>query len=340
MNKVDAPRSRVTIACTLLGKGWHVPERSEGRGLPAHHALRSSGRATQSSSLLLLTILALVPSAPVQAAEFHVASSGKDSNAGTLDAPLRTIQRAADLAQPGDTITVHEGVYRERITPPRGGEFDTKRIVYQAAPGEKVEIKGSEVVKDWVKVQNETWKVTLPNSFFGAFNPYSDLIHGDWFAPLGRQHHTGAVYLNGEWLVEAARLGDVLLPVGAAPPPFARSAGQYLLNVAWLRPDGGSGRARRIPATAFAAKKGTQNAPCSEGGECIGFIEHGHWVRYERIDFEEAPSGSRSAPPRHRKGASSRFAWTRLRENSWARAQLRTPAAGRYGPRSMRTSSR
>ena len=124
--------------------------------------------------------------AAVQAAEFHVATSGNDANPGTQAAPLRTIQRAAELAQPGDVITVHEGVYRERINPPRGGESDAKRIVYQAAPGEKVEIKGSEVVKNWVKVQDDVWKVTLPNSFFGGFNPYSDLIRGDWFNPKGR----------------------------------------------------------------------------------------------------------------------------------------------------------
>ena len=57
------------------------------------------------------------------------------------------------MAQPGDVITIHQGVYRERIAPPRGGRSDRKRIVYQAARGEKVEIKGSEVVKGWVKVQ-------------------------------------------------------------------------------------------------------------------------------------------------------------------------------------------
>jgi len=165
-------------------------------------------------------ILALATT--IQATEFHVAANGKDSSTGTQAAPLRTIQRAADLAQPGDVITVHEGVYRERISPPRGGQSDAKRIVYQAAPGEKVEIKGSEVVKSWVKVQDDTWKATLPNSFFGGFNPYRDLIHGDWFNPKGREHHTGAVYLNGEWLVEAAKLDDVLKPVGAAPLWFGQ----------------------------------------------------------------------------------------------------------------------
>ncbi len=156
------------------------------------------------------------------AAEIHVAVDGKDTNPGTLSAPLRTIQRAADLARPGDVVTVHAGVYRERIDPPRGGESDAKRIMYQAAPGEKVEIKGSEVVKDWVKVGDGVWKVTLPNSFFGAFNPYADLIHGDWFEPKGRAHHTGAVYLDGEWLAEAATLDDVLKPAGAMPLWFAQ----------------------------------------------------------------------------------------------------------------------
>ncbi|MBM4093629.1 MAG: DUF1565 domain-containing protein [Planctomycetes bacterium] len=58
--------------------------------------------------------------------EFHVAVNGDDSNPGTRAAPLRTIQRVANLGLPGDTITVHEGVYRERVNPPRGGESDTK----------------------------------------------------------------------------------------------------------------------------------------------------------------------------------------------------------------------
>ena len=156
------------------------------------------------------------------ATEIHVAANGNDSSPGTPAAPLRTIQRAADLAKPGDVVTVHEGVYRERISPPRGGESDGKRIIYQAAPGEKVEIKGSEIIKNWVKVQEDAWKATIANSFFGGFNPYSDLIHGDWFEPKGREHHTGAVYLKGEWLAEAAKLDEVLKSVGATPLWFGR----------------------------------------------------------------------------------------------------------------------
>ena len=136
--------------------------------------------------------------------------------------PFKTISRAADVAQPGDFITVHEGTYRERINPHRGGQSDLKRIIYQVNPGEKVVIKGSEVIKGWQKVQNDTWKVNIPNSFFGDFNPYSDLIHGDWFNPRGRNHHTGAVYLNGHWLTEAANLSDVLKSIGNTPLWFGQ----------------------------------------------------------------------------------------------------------------------
>jgi alpha-N-arabinofuranosidase len=165
--------------------------------------------------LFVAVLAALALSTPVQARTFHVSISGSDANSGTEAAPFRTIQHAADLAQPGDVIRVHAGIYRERVSPPRGGTSDAKRIVYEAAPGEKVVISGSEEAKNWVRAQGDVWKATVENSFFGGFNPYSDIIHGDWFNAMGREHHTGAVYLDGKWLVEAASLGDVMKPKGS-----------------------------------------------------------------------------------------------------------------------------
>ena len=224
--------------------------------------------------------------ASAPAAEWHVSVNGDDAHAGTVAEPVRTIQRAAELAQPGDTITVHAGVYRERVNPPRGGASDKLRITYRAAPGEKAEIKGSEVATGWVRDREDVWKLTLPNSFFGDFNPFADLIRGDWFDPRGRQHHTGAVYLNGDWLTEAATLDEVMLPGGAKPAWLVGAPSGYLLNVAWLCPHtDDSGLAKRVDAAGYAAQEGVRNAPCSEGGECIGFIEHGEWVRYDGVEF-------------------------------------------------------
>lgn len=146
----------------------------------------------------------------VSAREFYVSVTGADDQPGTSSQPLRTIQRAATLAQPGDNITVRAGVYRERINPSRGGTSDACRIVFQAAPGERVEITGAERATNWGRIQPDVWQTILPNAFFGGFNPYSDLIHGDWFNDQGRHHHTGAVYFNGNWLAEAAARADLL----------------------------------------------------------------------------------------------------------------------------------
>jgi hypothetical protein len=156
---------------------------------------------------------------PAAAREIHVALSGNDTHEGSAARPLRTISAAARMAMPGDTVTVHEGTYRERVTPPRGGASDNQRIVYQAAPGEMVILKGSEVVRDWKPFAPGVWKATLPNSLFGNYNPYQDRISGDWFTDKGRPHHTGEVYLNGKSLWESHLLERVLNP---RPYPGAR----------------------------------------------------------------------------------------------------------------------
>lgn len=151
----------------------------------------------------------------LSAREYHVSINGKDSNPGTEKAPFRSISQAAQYAYPGDVITVHEGVYREWINPPRGGENDERRIVYRAAAGEKVEIKGSERVTSWQPVEGHkgVWKVEIPNDFFGEYNPYVDYITGDWFDGKGYQHHTGEVFLNNKSLYEKASLDQVYQPV-------------------------------------------------------------------------------------------------------------------------------
>ncbi len=161
---------------------------------------------------LQLLLITLISFSTLFAKEFHVAKTGNNSNPGTKEKPFLTIQAAADIAQPGDIITVYEGVYREWVKPPRSGKSDSERIIYQAAKGEKVELKGSEIVTGWEKLTGTVWRVAISNSFFGDYNPYKDLIHGDWFNPLSRVHHTGEVYLNGKSLWEMALLEDVLHP--------------------------------------------------------------------------------------------------------------------------------
>ncbi len=158
-------------------------------------------------------LLSMLITSAVCAKEYHVSVNGSDKNEGSASKPFKTINFAAQLAKPGDVITVHAGTYREWINPARGGESDSKRIIYRAAKGEKVEIKGSEIITGWKSEKEGVWKVIIPNSFFGDYNPYKDSIYGDWFTSYGRIHHTGEVFLNGKSLYEMAKMDKVLNPV-------------------------------------------------------------------------------------------------------------------------------
>ena len=149
----------------------------------------------------------------LSAKEYHVSVNGSDANNGDISSPFKTINWAAQKALPGDTVTVHNGVYREWVNPLSGGEREGKRILYRVAEGEKAEIKGSELVTGWKKEKKAkgVWKVVLPNSFFGNYNPFNDRLYGDWLWSE-RIHHTGDVYLNDVSLYEEFSLDKVFAP--------------------------------------------------------------------------------------------------------------------------------
>ena len=148
-------------------------------------------------------------------AELHVATTGSDHADGSAERPLRTINRAAALAQPGDTVVVHGGEYREWVKPQRGGLSDLRRITYTAAPGEHVVIKGSEVVTGWQRVGGDVWTVSVPNVLFGAFNPFAEEVDGDWIVYADQtvpKKHLGEVYLNGTSFYEVSGVDEVSDP--------------------------------------------------------------------------------------------------------------------------------
>lgn len=82
--------------------------------------------------------------AVAQAAEYYVSPTGSDANGGTMLEPFATLQKAADLAEPGDTVWLRGGTYRVvepattgagiRIT--KSGTADDSRIRFWADPGE------------------------------------------------------------------------------------------------------------------------------------------------------------------------------------------------------------
>lgn len=140
----------------------------------------------------------------------HVSKNGSDTATGEKEFPFRTISKAAETAQSGDTVIVHEGTYREWVRPQNSGKSNRCRITYMAAEGEHVVIKGSERISNWEKIEGSVWKAVIPNTLFGEWNPFAETIEGDWMvAPQEYPVHAGDVYLNGKSFYEARSLEEV-----------------------------------------------------------------------------------------------------------------------------------
>src|SRR5882757_8991580 len=88
-------------------------------------------------TLWLLAIgVALAGVADVRAAQFVVDqknAAAKDDNPGSAEAPFKTINAAASVARPGDTVTVKPGLYREYIELVQSGTAMAP-IIFRAEP--------------------------------------------------------------------------------------------------------------------------------------------------------------------------------------------------------------
>jgi hypothetical protein len=76
-------------------------------------------------------------------ATFFVSTAGNDGNAGTSNAPWRTIQHAANTVHAGDTVQVLGGVYNESVTIPGSGNASAGYITFESAPGQTATLDGT-----------------------------------------------------------------------------------------------------------------------------------------------------------------------------------------------------
>jgi Right handed beta helix region len=67
---------------------------------------------------------------------FYVATTGDDSNPGTLAAPWRTVQHAADSARAGSTVYVRGGIYEEMVSIKASGNASDGFITFRSYPDE------------------------------------------------------------------------------------------------------------------------------------------------------------------------------------------------------------
>lgn len=84
--------------------------------------------------VLLLHSLSVQP-ARAAGATYYVSTSGSDGYPGTMNLPWRTIQKAANVAQAGDTVYVRGGTYREKVIVSNSGA-EGNYITFSSYPGE------------------------------------------------------------------------------------------------------------------------------------------------------------------------------------------------------------
>jgi|GEM_PF-5405799 len=78
---------------------------------------------------------------------YYVSLSGNDSNSGTENAPFKTIQKAADIAQAGETVFIRGGTHypTSRIEPANSGNEAEGYITFTAYPGEEPVVDGAQM---------------------------------------------------------------------------------------------------------------------------------------------------------------------------------------------------
>ena len=105
-------------------------------------------------------------------------AGASDSNFGTKESPFLTIQKAASVAQAGDTVFVREGVYRETITPQNSGAAFNP-IVYMPYQDEEVTISGADPITGWENHEGNIYKAPMASDFFVSAVNMTDQVFVD-----------------------------------------------------------------------------------------------------------------------------------------------------------------
>ncbi len=124
------------------------------------------------SSIRLLALAMSLIGFPLHAADYYIATTGNDTNPGSLASPFLTIQKAASVAVAGDTVHVRGGTYRETITPANSGT-SINPIIFRNYENETVVINGTDVLSSgsWTADTGAIYRNPLAGNFFtSSFN--------------------------------------------------------------------------------------------------------------------------------------------------------------------------
>jgi hypothetical protein len=113
--------------------------------------------------MFTVAVYAPAPKSAEAATSYYVATTGLDTNAGTLASPFKTVQKCASVAQAGDTCFIRGGTYRETVTPGNSGT-SAAPVTFTAYADEEVTISGADIVSGgWSVHSGSTYKTSAMN---------------------------------------------------------------------------------------------------------------------------------------------------------------------------------
>ena len=93
---------------------------------------------------------------------YFVAIDGDNTNPGTIEEPFGTIQYAISRLNPGDTINIREGVYREHLKFNHLDGTADQRITIQSYNDEEVVVSGAtKITSEWLPHEGNIWKTNV-----------------------------------------------------------------------------------------------------------------------------------------------------------------------------------
>ncbi|GAB5561522.1 MAG: carbohydrate-binding protein [Synoicihabitans sp.] len=105
-------------------------------------------------------LLSLTTLTTLFAADYYVSPSGNDNHDGSLESPFRTIARASQVLQPGDTCIIRAGVYEEVLRPANSGTSG-QPIIYRAYPGENAQLSAMQALSGWELDSDSVYRTTV-----------------------------------------------------------------------------------------------------------------------------------------------------------------------------------
>lgn len=207
----------------------------------------------------------------VYATTYYVSNDGNDTNSGTITAPFKTIQYAADNVQPGDSVIIRDGVYQSYSKAVHSNGvmvFLTKSgnsenwITFKAEHSGQVSLDGqnNKVGYCWyfgknvayIRIEGFDISGFKWHGFFSNFDEGTDhiqivsnVIHhiGNWQRPCPNNEYvpyglTGIFcsYGNTNWVIEKNIFHSIgRIPSGCNEFDYNHDHGIYLLGTRHMR---------------------------------------------------------------------------------------------------------